>query len=266
MSVQELKEKAKKHVNFFRGTRLPPQFPLLHRETIADQLLERIDDPQKIDQGSVGTCAPAVFIYGIARHQPLEYVKAVAALYDLGVGYIGRFRFQPSESCKKSPCPLRVAEADWIIMASIRDSANWVWSVNADNAVGNTPETGTNPSEIEDWFKKAAFKDVQRDTVFNQKVRLFDMEDNFKKALGLWRRDYHVVLWIRSELLKGKGEKGDLNHVVALAGDFVPPRSRSESVRIPVWSYGEEMTLPNTGAVTYQQFLDNYGGYVAANF
>ena len=56
------------------------------------------------------------------------------------------------------------------------------------------------------------------------------------------------------------------NHVVVLAGKFVPPATKSEAVHIPIFTWGRKTTIPESGGLTYGQFLDQYFGYVAGKF
>jgi hypothetical protein len=49
--------------------------------------------------------------------------------------------------------------ADWIILASIRDSENWLFDVESDK---DQWASGTSLGEIEDWFKEAGYTDVTK--------------------------------------------------------------------------------------------------------
>ena len=54
-----------------------------------------------------------------------------------------------------------IAEADWIIMASIRDSTNWFLSYSS---VNDSLSAFTTPGELKEWFRKAGYSDIQDDT------------------------------------------------------------------------------------------------------
>ena len=90
-------------------------------------------DPTKINQGNVDVCAPAALVYEIAKTRPEDYVKAVTELFDNGQTTLGKWKLTPNEDLRRYGIPEDAyivrggtiepyAEADWIILASVRDS------------------------------------------------------------------------------------------------------------------------------------------------
>jgi len=57
-----------------------------------------------------------------------------------------------------------------------------------------------------------------------------------------------------------------MNHVVVLVGDYKPPASKSDTVSIPIYTWGQRLNIPRKGGLTYGQFLDQFFGYVAAKW
>ena len=133
------------------------------RKKVAAQLRDRVNNPFLIYQGTSGTCGPASITFEIARANPLDYVVAVTSLYNTCYARVRKWVLIPCNDLRKAPCPLGIAEADWIILASIRDSENWFFDVESERDVF---ASGTTLGEIEDWFKNAGYTDVQKNQIY----------------------------------------------------------------------------------------------------
>ena len=55
------------------------------RNDVADQLLERIKAPEKIQQGINNAYGPTTVLFELARHMPRRYVKMIIDLYEDGI-------------------------------------------------------------------------------------------------------------------------------------------------------------------------------------
>ena len=83
------------------------------------------------------TCGPTNLIYSIAKNYPLTYVDYAKDLYCKGEARLGSYHVKPSKKCRNyRPNPNLTEEnqgyanaADWVTIASLRDSANTVFNV-----------------------------------------------------------------------------------------------------------------------------------------
>jgi hypothetical protein len=83
----------------------------------------------------------------------------------------------------------------------------------------------------------------------------------------LYDNEYQVTWFICAACIdSGIPDSIKPNHFVVLAGTFNPPFSESDSVSIPIFTWGQKMTLPRRGGLKYGQFFDQYYGYVAGKF
>ena len=247
-------------VDEFGRSPFPGAFPKLDRSKIAFGLVERLAKPSLINQGGAGLCTTAALVYNLARTRPVEYVRAVTELFDRGRTKINDWIIEPCDDLRfyKPPASAKIPQADWIIMASIRDSENWFFDYQRESDEG-----GTDVSETVDWLKKAGYTDVQED----RNLFANSTAANLQKADELYAKDYQVILSIDDNLLKGeRATLSQSNHAVALASkisaDFTQPKSL---VYMKVFSWGEIHSIPLED-MTLDDFTDYYYGYVAAKF
>jgi hypothetical protein len=237
-----------------------PAFKRLSRSAVAADLKARVTKPYLINQGTkAGVCGPASIAYEIMRTRPLTYVRAATSLFQFGFGWIDTWKIEPDDDLKNAPCPTSVAQGDWVMLASIRDSENWWYDFHSDTS---GEEAGTTLEEIEAWMKHAGFQNVVRDQTI---TGWLDREPMFKDALRRFDGGAHVTLAIDASCINsGIPDSPKMNHVVVLRAAFVPPPNRSATIKIPIFTWGEETSIPATGGLTYGQFLGQFFGYVAA--
>jgi hypothetical protein len=120
------KSKARVLVQQFAANPSTGVWPYLARCQVAQQLMARIEAPYLINQGNAGLCPSAGVVYALASSRPDEYVKTVIDLYDMGRTQINNWKIEPTSDLKKYWVPGSTPAADWIILASIRDSENLV--------------------------------------------------------------------------------------------------------------------------------------------
>ena len=266
------KDDALKLVDDFAAlTPCPSVWPKLDQATIADGLKERIKDWNKIDQANTSLCGPAEFARDIAEDKPFDYAKAVIDLYQTGQALIGTLSIKPRADLKTAPMVGRVHQTDWILLASIRDSDNWWFHLQAPN---DNATSMTLPHSKENWLKRAGYTDVINETNL---VACKDLP-NAIKANNLFKAGYKVALFIHGNMLEAK-TMNDLSpwpdHWVALTsameiksinmtrpGTLVNDQSSSVKFEIYTWGDGRRK-VPESGTLTEYNFLNNYYGFIA---
>jgi hypothetical protein len=247
-------------VHSFSQKSSPGAFTKLHRDQIAKELHLRIADPTVIDQGKGGLCPSASVAYSIANTDPERYVKCVTELFDIGSTKIADWSLEPCSDLKNYALPSdsRIAEADWIIMASMRDSENWFIDYQS-----VSDEGGAWGREVALWLKKAGFTDIHSDWNY-----VFDKPaTNLCEADRLYSKGYQVCLLIDSDPLLGETSRiSQPDHWVVLASNVSTNFAKgSSSVNMTVYSWGKKLSLPLT-PMTLDDFTDYYYGYVAGKF
>ncbi len=233
-------------------------FPHLDRDEVGVGILMRIANPGLLDQGQAGVCGAAAMLFNVANDNPGRYAAFAIDLYERGKAHIDGFDIAPGDDVRNYTIPAAalMSQVDWMTMASLRDSENWIYHFSS----YNDKDGGTTPAEEEKWFKRAGYSDVQNETndIFSKDA------DNADEATRLFNQGYSVVLFIHSNMLHAdkqtKTSRGP-SHVVVLQS----PIDRSGGyVKFKVFTWGQrDYQVPQGAALSEADFLENYYGYVA---
>jgi hypothetical protein len=236
----------------------PGVFPKIDRFSVAEGVLERVNQPVKVSQGQGWWCGPAAFMYSLARQDPPAYAKFVFDLYDYGkASTTGSELIVPSVEFLGDPVPRGENSADWIALGGLRDASNW-WYRYHRQSRWEHEAGGTSEDEVEKWFKNFGFREVINKTSSSA----CDL-DNLKLAESYAKRNYRVVLSLHADVIQGsttalaKGG-GDADHFVVLTGaiNYGPP------IKMRVYTWGGYETIPGTD-MKPEDFLKSYHGFVA---
>jgi hypothetical protein len=259
MSNAALKAHAHKMVEDLLKHNEPPAFVKFNVKEVAHGLAKRIDRPEKIKQGPTGLCGPASLVFNLALHHPDQFVRLVGTLLLRGGAHFGKWHLKPSEDLKQyRPDPeTKIDPADWIALASFRDSANWFFDYQSTSDMG-----GTKTREIVSWMEKAGYTKFEEDcnVLFCKDV------DNLMMASTLFGKDYNVILGISSALLKHADSTWSVrkNHFVALASKVM---IAGDKVHLTLFSWGRFYNFPKDGRdLELKTFLAHYYGYIACLF
>ena len=140
--------------NFARSTQTGVWTHLDKRQIIND-IRDRIVNPYQIQQGEQPFCGPAAVVFELIRRQPDRYIQICQNLYEHGSfeGYSKKF-VAAGRLCR-SYGNLRMGQADWMILATLRDCANKIVPVHP-KAPKLIREIGgiTKPWEISGWVRE----------------------------------------------------------------------------------------------------------------
>ncbi len=127
----------------------------LDKQQIINDLRDRLNNPYRIQQGEQPFCGPAAVVFELICKQPSRYIDICQNLYEHGSfqGYTKNF-IAAGRLCR-SYGNLRMAQADWMILATLRDCANKIVPVHP-RAPKLIRELGgiTKPWEISDWVRE----------------------------------------------------------------------------------------------------------------
>lgn len=252
-------------------------FPHINKPALVKQLLQRISQPWRIDQARSSLCGPAAFLYCVARSDPGLYAKYIIDLYEKGEAKIKDLEVEPGSDCRRYKVPPgQIAEADWVGLASLRDSENTFSDYESitDEFAGITL-----PGHIEDWFEEAGFKSVHDNTnLLSNKELSVLLQAHQKRSTGA-----KVCLFIAANILSGKIKKDStfkpyhwvvLNSDITIDGKPVAPliakgkkvddddKIKKKQISFKVYTWGEE--LRSVSKVTVESFLNNFFGYISA--
>lgn len=262
------RQRAEALVRQFAGRTGAGVFKYILRSAVAKGLLQRVQVPSMIDQAASSLCGPASLLYDLATRDPEGYATYVISLYETGLGVIGKLEVKPGTDLREHDPGNTVEASDWIALASLRDSENYFFDYqDAANEFAGI----TLPGELEEWFRKTGYTDVVNDA----RVIVDQEEENIRRADYYFRRGYRVCLFIHSNMLhKSKQSNGSAtpDHWVVLTspvtfGMTTVGTGPKPSISFTIYTWGAgRRPVPETGALTVDEFLDNYYGFVAAKY
>jgi hypothetical protein len=257
------KVRAREMVQYFAARTTPGAFRHLSRQQIAQELLLRIDSPSLINQGQAGLCPSAAVVYSLAVSRLFDYVKAVINLYEHGRAIIGRWTLEPGDDLKnyRLPATAQIPSADWIIMASIRDSENFIFDYQA-----TTDRGGAWGDEVANWMRAAGYKTVLEE--WNESAT--KDENHLRRADTLHHQRHHVILLVHVHILDGRALTRAPNHWVVLSSRVhFGQANQKKTVSMTVFTWGRRFLVPQPPVPTplyLSDFLDCYYGFVACKF
>src|SRR5262249_3813516 len=141
----------------------PSVWPALSRAEVAAGAIARIDDPNRIHQRETNLCGLACLVRSLVTDAPTQYALTIVDLFEKGstviLGHHARFKIRPRNALKQYALPATagINQADWIIMASIRDSENWFIGYTS---IGGDVSALTTPKELTEMFEKAGYMEI----------------------------------------------------------------------------------------------------------
>jgi hypothetical protein len=261
-------------VDSFAGGAGGGVFKSISRARVAAGLRLRLADPNGIYQGPSSLCGPSVVVRAVAATDPLGYVTFVTSLYETGHGRIHDLKVDAGEDLRNydpgtvfDPRPPKEGPtfepADWIAVASLRDSENWFWDYQNPN---NMAAGITMPSALDKWFKEVGFHEVIDDT----NVLFTKGEDNLRRASELWTKDHWVCLFVNEDMVhwdinKVRSRSVIPTHWIALTSAInIAADKSSVSFTVFTWGNGHQsVPYDKSDTLSLADLLHNYYGYVA---
>jgi hypothetical protein len=236
-------------------------FPQLQRDEIGISLLLRIAKPSLMDQNPASVCGPADLLFTVASDDPRRYAWFAIDLFEKGRASIGRFLIVPGSGVRSyAPAPGAMDQADWMTMASIRDSEN---AFLAYDTVDKEFAGITLPGTLADWFSRAGYSDVQEETNLYFTKGTGTIDD----ANHLFAKGYRIALFINAHMLTGPTQSN--SSVLETPDHWVVLRSPIDQsggkVRLKIFTWGNgDYQIPQGDPLSVNDFLGNFYGYVAA--
>ncbi|RZM79866.1 hypothetical protein DYY88_11635 [Leptolyngbya iicbica LK] len=127
-------------LNAFRDSDSGGVWPHLDKAEIISEMRSRLHSPFRVNQGQQPFCGPASILFELIRKFPLRYVELCQSLYETGGFQAQTRQIQASGALRQaSQGELRMGPADWMVLATLRESENFLFPVepNAPELVRN---------------------------------------------------------------------------------------------------------------------------------
>lgn len=130
-------------------------WPGIEKSLLIHQMSDRLANAFCVNQGGQPFCGPTSVLFELIRKQPLRYIEICQQLYEDGQ-FRGRTQtIGATARLRESKGNLRMAVADWLILATLRDANNILFPVdpNAPSFARNLSGI-TRPWEIVGWLRE----------------------------------------------------------------------------------------------------------------
>ena len=107
---------------FVQNPSAPIVFTHIDRNLFAFQLALRVRSPRIINQDNTTLCGPVALVYDIAKRDPQRYVRFAISLFSSGTAMFGLTQVTPSETIRNGYRANVLPEADYVVLASVRDT------------------------------------------------------------------------------------------------------------------------------------------------
>jgi hypothetical protein len=138
---------------FVRSTK-PSGWSYLDKTEILTGMIARLHNPLQVKQGGQPFCGPAVVLFELIRKHPERYVSLCRGLFEDG-NFMGvQQPIVASTRLRRSHGDLRMAQVDWLVLATLRDQANWLMPVHPQAPALLRDVAGiTGPWDVTYWIK-----------------------------------------------------------------------------------------------------------------
>lgn len=236
----------------------------LDKQQIISDIRDRLNDPYQIQQGEQPFCGPAAVVFELIRKQPHRYIDICQSLYEQGSfdGYTKRI-VAAGRLCR-SYGNLRMAQADWMLLATLRDCANMIVPVHP-KAPTLIREIGgmTKPWEVNRWVRELLGYSVTKShpTPLGHEFRALQAADNIINAGGVaFALINSQGLLGNNSFLASRFHRLYPSHWVTILGNIsieTPAhitKNKGGRVKFDIYSWGRKIHV-NTDAATIKDYF-----------
>lgn len=193
----------------------PGVWPNIRKVDLLADIRKRTEDPYLVNQDGTPLCGPAAIVFELVSRQPSRYVEICQELYETGQFRSRTKEVKPSDTLLHSISHPGLAVADWMVMATLRDTENALFPVEASS--GQFVMGISTPWEMKGWtFEILGFDKVEYESTYT-----YGEFDAMRKAEGVRNRGGVALLMINSAMLGGSAPTIAIpEHWVSFLGDL----------------------------------------------
>ncbi len=246
----------------FENSTAVSAWPYLDKRQVIAEMRSRLSDPFQVNQGGQPFCGPASILFEFVRKQPLRYVQICRSLFETG-SFQGKTRqIEASSQLRQSQGRLRMSQADWMVLATWRESENLIFPVQPDepNIIRNLAGI-TKPWEMVGWTREILGYANVKNTI----TYIFGEVHALNEAASIIDSGGVVFALITAEGLLDNGTPPLLpcpNHWVSLLGNMSIQKRQlfrnSGHVSLDLYTWGSKKHIDKTEA----HFEDYFWGIV----
>lgn len=124
-------------------------WPYISKPELLADIQSKVTNPFAVNQGSTPFCGPAAIVFEFVSREPFYYLLACGALFEEGEFKARTKTVRASQKLRKSHVKSGVSVADWMLMATLRESENELFEI--DQTSGSFAAGPTTPWEMKGW-------------------------------------------------------------------------------------------------------------------
>ncbi|MEM7772706.1 MAG: hypothetical protein AAF327_19620 [Cyanobacteria bacterium P01_A01_bin.37] len=146
---------AKQMIDSFEQSQKSGMWPHLEKAKVVETMRARIAKPFHLDQKQQPFCGPTSIVFELIRKQPIRYVQMCQQLFEQGMCQGTTRILEASPYLRKASKEMDMAQADWMLIATMRESENLLFPVDphAPTLVRNIAGM-TKSWEMKGWVKE----------------------------------------------------------------------------------------------------------------
>lgn len=244
-------------INQFANSNLPSKWPHINKTDLLNDIRQTVADPYRVNQNRTPFCGPASITFELVRKQPIQYVRFLKQLYE-----IGQFKTKTGKIVKAgrkllaSKKPDEISVADWVFIGTLRDAKNLFVSVKSEGGTDFPSRIagGTGVPAMKSWtkhvlgFRKAKYKSA----IFFGDIKTLKKANSALRRGGVAFPVIHKGLI--EEIYTDWGGPQIPNHWVVFLGNLqVKRRNVADSVQFDLYSWGQKFHI-KTDKRTFRQY------------
>jgi hypothetical protein len=241
----------------FEQSPQPGVWPSIPKANLIAEIRERVANPYRVNQNYTPFCGPAAIVFELVARQPARYVAICQALYETGQFQSRTKIVRPSDGLRQSKVRGGMSFADWMLIATLRDTENLIFPVDASSSgLVNNIAGITTPWEMKGWiYEILGYDQTNFDSTF-----VWGEFDAMRTAQAARSQNGVAFLLIDASMLQGDAPAiAYPNHWVSYQGnlhidDGVWHKHDSGHIRFDCYSWGRLFSV-NRGEGSFEDYM-----------
>lgn len=233
-------------IEAFQQSTRPGVWPYIQKAALLADIQATVLNPFLVNQSSTPLCGPTAIVFELVSKQPARYVSICQSLYETGQFQSRTKVVRPADRLRESKIHQGISVADWMLIATLRDTENLLFPVDANSSgLANNIAGITTPWEMKSWI----YEILGYDQVDFESTFVYGEFDAMRKAHAARRQGGVAFLLIDASMLQGSAPAiAYPNHWVSYLGnlqidDGVWYQHDSGHIRFDCYSWGSKRSV-----------------------
>ncbi|MER3432700.1 MAG: hypothetical protein C4288_04540 [Leptolyngbya sp. ERB_1_1] len=244
-------EAAMSAINQFEQSSAAGVWACLDKATIVSEMRSRVADPFQVNQGGQPFCGPASVLFELVRKQPSRYVQICQNVFETG-GFQGTKHWIRADQELRANVDrnLHMSQADWMVLSTLRESANLLFPVepNAPDLIRNLAGM-TKSWEIKGWIQELL---GYSKTAYRQAFLFSDVSAMNESIAAIQAGGVAMLLITAEGLLQDNPPPIPFpSHWVTLLGNF---EVNGDRINFDIYTWSQKLTV-QTDANSFKKYF-----------